>query len=629
MITLRESLVIGLCWLVPVTQMFAQVPAQAPSQAGTPVGIEPVRPTASIWWRPYEAVTVPPSRLGNSDRMKLLIRAGKLYLTAHDAIALALENNVDIESARYNASLLSWNLERAQAGGALPGVPSASSQTSSIQNGQGVLGSQQAAGVNIAGSRGGSSGTTNAQVSQVGPVTANLDPSIQESTSFIHRTSPQPNSVQSVTSVLVQGARNYSASYQEGFLTGGSVSLGFKDSYLNENSPTDALNPSVAQSLSLSIQHNLFQGRGIAVNERNIVVARNNLAMSDLGFRTTVSRTVATVLNSYWTLVNDYEDLKSKQEALDTARQFVAENQRRVDLGALAPIDLVTSKSQLATAVLDLVNSQTSLSQDELQLKNLISRTGAMDPILTGVSIVPTGTVTIPEVDDTPAIKVLVAKSFANRSDLQSDQVSLKNTEISNIGTRNGLLPSAQGFAQLSNAGLAGNGHVVNGQTPSLVGGAGTALAQVFGRDYPTEAIGVFASAALHNRQAQADFGIDQLQLRQSQLTTGETRNQVEVDVTNSVVALRQARARYEAAHANLKLQQELLDGERKKFELGESTSFNVVQQQRDLAAARASELSAIVTYQSARINLDSITGTIIESSGITLAEAKTGRVSQ
>jgi len=385
----------------------------------------------------------------------------------------------------------------------------------------------------------------------------------------------------------------------------------------------------VAQSLSLSIQHNLFQGRGIAVNERNIVVARNNLAMSDLGFRTIVSRTVATVLNSYWTLVNDYEDLKSKQEALDTARQFVAENQRRVDLGALAPIDLVTSKSQLATAVLDLVNSQTSLSQDELQLKNLISRTGAMDPILTGVSIVPTGTVTIPEVDDTPAIKVLVAKAFANRSDLQSDQVSLKNTEISNIGTRNGLLPSAQGFAQLSNAGLAGNGHVVNGQTPSLVGGAGTALAQVFGRDYPTEAIGVFASAALHNRQAQADFGIDQLQLRQSQLTTGETRNQVEVDVTNSVVALRQARARYEAAHANLKLQQELLDGERKKFELGESTSFNVVQQQRDLAAARASELSAIVTYQSARINLDSITGTIIESSGITLAEAKTGRVSQ
>ncbi len=154
-------------------------------------------------------------------------------------------------------------------------------------------------------------------------------------------------------------------------------------------------------------------------------------------------------------------------------------------------------------------------------------------------------------------------------------------------------------------------------------------MRQVFGRDYPSDAIGVFASAAVNNRQAQGDFGIDQLQLRQSQLTTSQTRNQVEVDITNSVVGLRQARARYEAAHANLTLQQELLDGEQKKFAAGESTSFNVIQQQRDLATARATELAALVTYQSARINLDSITGTVIEANGITLAEAKNARVTQ
>jgi outer membrane protein TolC len=598
-------------------------------QVGAPASIDPVRPVDRIYRRSYEPATIPPARLGNSDRLRGLIRAGKLYLTPHDAVALALENNIDIEVARYTPLSLAWQLERSSAGGALPGVPSGASQASSVTNGQGVLGSQAAAGVAGGGGSGSGGNAGNATISQVGPVVQTLDPSIQETSTFAHRTALQANATQSITQALVDDSRTHSATFQQGFLTGGSASVGFKDSYLNENSPTDALNPSVAQSLSLTIQHNLLQGRGIAVNERNIVVAKNNLAMSDLGFRTTVSRTVATVLNSYWALVSDYEGLKAKQEALDTARRFVAENQRRVDLGALAPIDLVTSKSQLATAVLDMVNSQTSLSQDELQLKNLISRTGAMDPILADVSIVPTGTVAIPEVDDTPAIKTLVAKAFANRSDLQSDQVSLKNTEISNIGTRNGLLPSAQGFAQLSNAGLAGTGHVVNGQTPSLVGGAGTALAQVFGRDYPSEAIGVFASVSINNRQAQADFGIDQLQLRQSQLTTSGTRNQVEVDVTNSVVALRQARSRYEAAHANLKLQQELLDGEQKKFTLGESTSFNVIQQQRDLSAAKASELAAMVTWQSARISLDSITGTIIESSGVTLADAKTGRVSQ
>jgi outer membrane protein TolC len=309
----------------------------------------------------------------------------------------------------------------------------------------------------------------------------------------------------------------------------------------------------------------------------------------------------------------------------------VAENQKRVELGALAPIDLVTSKSQLATSVLALVNSQTALAQTEVQLKSLISRTGAADPVLAPVTIVPTGTIAIPDVDDTLSIPALVAKAFAGRSDLQSDQVSLKNAEISGIGTRNGLLPSVQAFAQLSDSGLAGAAHTVNGQAPNsfLVGGAGTALRQVFGRDYPSESIGVFANISTGNRQAQADFGIDQLQLRQSQLTTSGTRNQVEVDVTNSVVALRQARARYEASHSNLKLQQELLDGERKKFELGESTSYNVIQQQRDLTAAKASELAALVTWQSARINLDSITGTISEANGITLADAKTGHVAQ
>jgi len=100
------------------------------AQQVTDIGVEPVRPSAPILWRPYKAVTVPPVRLSDSDRIKVLIHAGKLYLTLHDAIALAIENNIDIENARYNIPLMAWNLERSQAGGALPGVPSGSSQVS-------------------------------------------------------------------------------------------------------------------------------------------------------------------------------------------------------------------------------------------------------------------------------------------------------------------------------------------------------------------------------------------------------------------------------------------------------------------------------------------------------------------
>lgn len=593
--------------------------------------IDPVRPVGPLYKRPYMAATVPPVRLGNSARLQSLVRAGKLYLSPHDAVALALENNIDIEVARYSPLMLAWQLERSEAGGALPGVPSGASQAASVTNGQGVQGSQAAAGVSGGGGTGGGGNAGNATVSQVGPVVQNLDPSIQEASTFAHRTTPQPNASQSQTSALVDASRNHSATYQQGFMTGGSASLSFKDSYLKENSPTDALNPSVAQSLSISVQQNLLRGFGRAVNERNIVVARNNLAMSDLQFRTTVLRTVATVLNSYWTLANAYEDVKAKQDARDVAQTFANENQKRVDLGALAPFDVLTSKNQLASANLALVNSQTALAQDELQLKGLISRIGTADPVLTGVSIVPTGTVSIPENEEGFDIKALIAQALQNRSDLKSAEASLKNSEISAIGTRNGLLPSAQVFATVTNSGLAGAPHLVNGQLPDsfLIGGTGTVLRQIFGRDYPSENIGVFASVQLGNRQAQGDFGIDQLQLRQDQLTNSGTRNQVEVDVTNSVVAMRQARIRYQAAHANLVLQQQLVDGEQKKFELGESTSYNVVQAQKDLAAAKAAELAATITYQSAKINLDSITGTLIEASGITLTEAKNGQVGQ
>jgi outer membrane protein len=625
--SLRDSVVIGLCWLVPVTQLLAQSTA--------PIGIEPVRSTAPILWRPYKPVEVPPMRLANSGRMKLLIRAGKLYLTAHDAVALALENNIDIESARYNGSLQSWNLERAQAGGALPGVPSAASQTSSIQNGQGVLGSQQAAGVTIAGSRGGSSGTTNAQVAQVGPVTANLDPSIQESTSFIHRSNPQPNSVQSITDLLVQGARNYTASYQQGFLTGGGVTVTFANHYLNENAPTDTLNPSVAPTLSISVQQNLLQGLGIAVNARTITVAKANLQDSDLNFQTQVSRTVVNVLNVYYSLVGDYDDLMAKQGALETAQRFYDESKKRLDLGALAQLDVTTAQNQVATSQQALIASQTARGQQELQLKNLISRTGIGDPVIADVEIIPIDHLVIPATDDIPPIKDLVKQALANRSDLVVERGNLKTQEISNLGTINGLLPTAQVFATQSNAGLAGTPRVVQGLTgpytadPFLVGGIGTALGQVFRHNYPTQSVGVFGQLQIYDRQAQADYAIDQLSFRQQQLVTAKDMNQAQVDVTNSVVALRQARARYDAAVQSRILEQQLADAEEKKFTLGASTPYDVVVQQRDLATAQSAELAALVTYQNARTSLDQTLGATLQVNHVSLAEAETGKISQ
>jgi outer membrane protein len=614
----RQAVAAGLCLLGP------------PVWAQQQLGIEPVRPVAPVFTRPYKAATIPPVRLANSGRLADLIRGGNLYLTAHDAVSLALENNIDIEVARYNPVMLSWRLERSEAGGALPGVPSGATQANSTVSGQGVLGSQQAAGV-TGGNNGTVRTTANATVTQIGPVTQTLDPTIQEASSFSHRSLPQANATQSITQVLVLNQRNQSGAYQQGFLSGGSLTVRYNGPYLNENSPSDVLNPSVLPSLSFSFTQNLLNGFGTAVGGRTITIAKMNLNASDLVFRTQVRNTVATVLNTYFSIVGDYDDVKAKQGALDTAQKFLSETQRRLDLGSVAQLDVATAQNQSAIAKQALVNSQASLAQQEVQLKNLISRTGLGDAALASAHIVPLDRLEITASDDFPPVKELVQKALTTRTDILSEQIGLKTSEVNALGTRNGLLPTVQTIASRSTSGLAGTPRIVRGGTadPRFVGGTGTALEQIFAQNFPTESIGVGGRFTLKNRQAQADYGIDQLSLRQQQLTTARDLNQAQVDVMNAVVAIGQARARHDAAVQNRILQEKLYDAEQKKYSVGESTTYNVTQQLRDLTNAATAELSALVAWKNARINIQQTTGTILEDNQISISDARSGKVAQ
>lgn len=618
---LRAGVAVALCIVFPVSPVLAQDAA-----------IGPVKPAASILFRPYEAVDVPAVRLANSSRLHELIRDGKLYLTAQDAIALALENNIDLEIARYAPISAAWRVTRAEAGGALPGVPSAASQTTSVASGQGVQGSQAAVGAQGGGGGGATRGTGNASISQIGPVTQTLDATIQETTTFSHRTTPQSNSVQSLTSALVQNQRTYTGSIQQGLLSGGSVSIGYSNHYLNENSPTDVLNPSWAPNLSISLQHNLLQGFGTEVGGRTITISKINLQTSDLTFRSQVITVVNNVLNAYYALVAADEDLKAKTNAFDVAKTFLGDTSKQIEIGSLAETDRIKAESQVATTRQDLVVSETTLAQNEVRLKNLLSRKGIADPLLAAAHIVALDRMVMPEKDNLPPVKELVAKALANRPDLAAERANLSTALISAKGTKNGLLPTLVAFGSASAAGLAGTPRTVNsvpGAAPDayFVGGTGTALGQVFRRNFPSQNAGAFFMAPIGNRQAQADQGIDQLQLRQTELSLQKDLNQTHVDVMNAIVALEQARARYDAAVLNRELAQQLLDSERKKFDIGSSTPFNVIQQQRDLATAQASQISALVTYNTARIALDQTVGQTLEVNRVVIAEARTGKV--
>jgi outer membrane protein len=610
-----------LCTLCSISILWAQQPS-----------IEPIRPTSNLLVRPYQTPVIPPIRLANSGLLGRLMRAGNLYLTVQDAIALALDNNIDLEVARYNPLISAWQLERARAGGALPGVPSSASLAASVANGQGVAGSQAAAGVTVAGTGASASAGGNATVTQVGPVAQTLDPSIQESTVFTHKTTPEPDTVQSAIQVLVSNTRVYNASIQEGFLTGGSITASYSEHYLNENSPTDVLNPSEAPSLSISFQHNLLQGFGVAVNSRNIEVSKVNLKTSELNFKTQVIGTVVSVLQLYYGLVADYEDIRAKESAVEAAERLYEDSKKQEQVGSMARLDVATAEAQVASAQGDLVVSRTNLVQQEFQLKNLLSRTGVADPMLAAAHVIPLDRIVVPDQDEFPPLNEMIQQALITRSDLAAEKAGITTAEISARGTRNGVLPSLQVFGGESHAGLAGTPKVVTAQgfvetaDPYFVGGMSQALGQIFRRDFPTERIGAFLSAPIGNRQAQADYGIDQLQLRQTQLTTQKDMNQAGVDVSNYLVALRQARVRYKAAQKNRVLQEQLLDAEQKKLPQGSTTQYNIIRQQQDLTAAQSGEIASLVAYSNARIALDQAMGTTLEANGVSIEAAKNSK---
>jgi outer membrane protein len=652
--SLRRSVALALCFTCATPVSWAQSQAQS---------IAPEKPSAPLFLRPYKAQTIPSVRLSNGSRLHDLIRAGKLYLTAQDAVALALENNIDVESARYQPLIDVSQLQRFEAGGALPGVPSASSQAGSVASGQGVTGSQAAAGVSTSGGNSNSGNAVGATISQIGPSVPTLDPVFQSTETYSHRSLLQPNARLSGVYNLIDNTRNYTETISQGLISGGQVSLSYRDSYLNENAPSDVLNPSSGVSLALSIQQNFLQGFGVTLNSRNITVAKATLRLDDLNFKGEVISTVANVLNLYYGLVADYEDIKAKQSALTVAEQFFENNKKQVQIGTMAPLDVTTAEAQVASSQQDFVISQTNLAQQEIQLKNVLSRNGLADPLIAEAQIVPLDRIVVPEQDDLPPLKDLIASANANRTDIAGQKISFNSAQISALGTENGVLPQAAGLAGLTNQGLSGvskpvllspadeaqlrslpslpqgygacpagvgrPGNICEIADPYFIGGIGTALGQMLRRNFPTERAGAFIAPTLRNRQAQADYAVEQLGLRQTELENRRSTNQVAVDVSNQVIGLQQARVRYQAAVRNRILEQQLLDAEQKKFALGASTTFNVVQQERDLATAQSSEVASLVAYSNARVLLDQTLGTTLETNHITVKEALSGRVSR
>jgi outer membrane protein len=588
------------------------------------IRIEPAHGGLGWLTRPYQQRSVPPINLSNSSRLEQLVRAGNLYLSAQDVIALALENNLDIEVQRYAPLLAAEVLKRAQSGQQLRSIDTAiaAGPTSVSLTGVSVNASGGTTGAGSAAS------ATGGVLTNLGPPLLTLDPQLSFSANFGHTTSPSSNTVFTGTTALTQDYRTFRAGYSQSWDFGMNAALTYGSSYNHYNSFNYFLNPYESGFVDLTITQNFLNGFGRAVNGRNIRVQKNNVKFSDLQFKQQVITTVSAILNLYWDLVAFNQDVRAKQHELDTAQALFNDNKKQVEIGTLPAIEVTRAEAQVYTSQQDLLISQTNLRQQETVLKNALSRNGVASPTVADVRVVPLDYISVPKSDNLPPLADLVNDAMSKRVEIAQGNLNIESNKLLLKGIKNGLLPTLNGFVDLTNNGLAGAQANIAAD-PFLVGGYGNMLGQIFRRNYPSYAAGVSLNIPLRNRAAQGDYVSTQLQLRQSELQMQKQINQVRVDVQNAVIGLQQARVRYEAAVKARILQEQTLEAEKKKYTLGASTVFNVVTDEQNLATAEGTEVTALANYSHARVQLDESIGTTLEVNHISIDEALKGEVAR
>lgn len=622
--------------LLPAS-VFGQQPA--PSSAGS-------APASGIRWdqkwfsKPYVEHQIAPINLRNSNRADQLIRAGNIYLSLADAIALALENNLDIELSRYGPQLAQADLKRAEAGGFIRGVPlnvtagpnsAAAFVTGGFGGGTGGSGTG-------AGNAGGAGGAQSGTVFQVtGVQIPTLDPSINFGYTFGKTTNPQTNTFVSGTTALIVRQNGFNTGYSQQFLTGTGFQFNWSQNRIETNSPNNDLNPFFRGNFNLQLTQRLLQGWGVAVNNRNIRISRNNLKVSDLVFKQQVITTVAAVINLYLDLVSFNEDLKVRERAVGLAQKLYDDNKKQVEIGTLAPIEVVRAEAQLAQAKTDQIVSETRVLQQETIIKNALSRTGIASPTWQDARIIPTDRFTLPTDDALSSLNELTDLALKNRPEMEQTRISITNTKIGLAGAKSQLRPSLDVFASATNNALTGQVNdvpfppgrpqIIRTPDPFVVGGVGNFYGQIFRRNFPDHTVGFQLNVPIRNRAAQADIANDTLRLRQQELQEQRLENDIRVQVQQAVIALRQAKANYDSAIKARELQERTLDAEQKKFALGSSTIFVVVQTQRDLVNAQSVEVGAINNYFRAKNQLDVALGRVLETNSVDISEAVKGEV--
>jgi len=652
--TITMTITILFCAQWPQSLHAQNVPA-APAPQPTPAAAPPQlvhlqdysKPTSPFprILQPYRGQELPPTSVGNSPRIDSLMRDGKLYLSIDDAIALTLENNLDIDIARYNLNIADTDYLRAKSGANILGV-----NAGIVQNtpggGIGGLGGTVGSGtggttVAASGAGTGTNGLVNSTLGLGSPITS-FDPII---TGTLQLDKNETESVSSLAPVPILAQNTYTAdvAYVQGFQWGTALSVGFNNTHVSTNSPTSLLTPDLSSNFQFKITQNLLQGFGPGPNLRFIHIARNNREISDVAFRLQVITTVDQIENIYWDLVYAYENVRVQEEALTYAQKALDDSKRQAQVGTVPPIQVVSAQSTLSTDQQNLIVAQNNLQLQELLLKNALSRS-IEDPVLAEADVIPTSTMQIPQEEAVVPTQDLINEALAHRAELVESRIDLNSRDISGKAVRNAMLPTLDAFAYYGGSGVGGDVALPQCPTGTVssrcyttlpppfrntnsVGYGGT-LNQLVNSTAPDKGVGLTLNIPLRNRAAQANQVRAELEYRQAQVRLHQLENQVRIEVRNAQFDVKQNRAAVQAAQYAVDFARQTLDADQQKLKVGLTTQTAILQDASTLTTSESNLVSAKAAYEKSRIELDRATGLLLDHSGIDVADATRGQVS-
>ncbi|HUZ93414.1 MAG TPA: TolC family protein [Edaphobacter sp.] len=602
------------------------------------------QPKSHFWnpVAPYTATDVPAPRLDNTPNLDALMRDGKIYLSLSDAVMLALENNYDIAIARLNLDIADTDLLRAKAGSSLRGISTGLVANTIGGSGTTVVGGGGPGGTS-SGAGGGGTGTSGLVLSTNGggPLPEQLDPVLTGNLQYEKVDQLQTNTLFSGgLPTLTTSTGTYNFGYQQGFVTGSLLNVTFDNTRVTTNNPFSSYSPQLSASFRAQLTQHLLQGFGWGINRRFIVQAKNDRRITDSAFRQQVIYTVNQVESIYWGLVSAYEDEQAKERALAQSSQLTSDNRKQLEIGTLAPLDVVNSDSAVASDKQLLVASQSNLEYQQLIMKQAIAR-NLNDPQLSSAPVIPTDRISLARLpEEDMSVEDLVKQAYTNNPQIEQAVLNMKNNQITIKAEKNGLLPTVDAYAFYGGNGLggaqspnllcgfgAGAAHCPPGTVPTI--SYGGTFGSLFDSSSPDKGVGVNITITLRNRTAQADQARSQMEYRQSQMRLQQLYTQIRINVINGQYALTNDRAQVKAAEAGRDYALQSLDAEQKKYKLGASTSANVLQQERNLAAAENTLISDTAVYAKDRAALSQLLSNTLDKYGISITDVAQGSVAQ